>query len=162
MRISLRNGFYGALGAALFGVLFLLWLWQPERQVRRQTAKFFHLIEDRDWAGVSDSMDPQYVDQWGHDRARVVERMREIMRYMRAIRLVAQEPGINIDNRQARWTARITIEGEGGEALALVQDRINPLTAPFELEWRRISHKPWDWKLVGVSNPELQLPSGYE
>lgn len=150
------------LSAALLGGLFLLWLWQPERQVRRHTAKFFHLIEGRNWTRVSDSIDAQYADQWEHDRARVVERMREIMRYMRAVRIVAHEPAINIDNGHATWTAKVTIEGEGGEAMALVQDRINSLTAPFELEWRRISRKPWDWKLVRVSNAELQLPSGYE
>jgi len=36
------------------------------------------------------------------------------------------------------------------------------LGAPFELQWRRISGKPWDWKLIRVSNPELQLPSEFE
>jgi len=162
MRVSVRDGFYAGLGAALLGILFLLWFWQPEVQVRRHTAKFLHLIEGRNWAGVADSIDPQYADQWGHDRARVVERMREVMRYIRAVRIVAQEPAVDIDNGHAIWTAKVTIEGEAGEAIALVQDRINSLTAPFELEWRRISRKPWDWKLVRVSNPELQLPSGYE
>ena len=30
--------------------------------------------------------------------------------------------------------------------------------APFELEWRRQSAKPWDWKLVRVSNASLEIP----
>jgi hypothetical protein len=36
---------------------------------------------------------------------------------------------------------------------------VNKLPSPFELEWRRLSGKPWDWKLVGVSNPACQIPA---
>ncbi|HEY1583637.1 MAG TPA: hypothetical protein VGF73_11125 [Chthoniobacterales bacterium] len=36
---------------------------------------------------------------------------------------------------------------------------VNSLTTPFELRWRRESWKPWDWKLVEVRNPGLELPA---
>ena len=162
MRITFRDGFYVGLSATLLCGLFFLWLWPPERQVRRHTQKLFHRIEARNWAAVSDLIENDYHDQWNHDRARVVERMREVMRYLREMRIVTEEPVIKIDNREATWTAKITIEGDAGEAMALIQERINSLATPFELEWRRISGKPWDWKLVRVSNPELQLPSDFE
>ena len=37
-------------------------------------------------------------------------------------------------------------------------ERINSLTSPFELRWRKQNWQPWDWKLVQVRNPSLQLP----
>jgi hypothetical protein len=32
---------------------------------------------------------------------------------------------------------------------------------PFELRWRHESWKPWDWKLVEVHNPELEVPAAF-
>ncbi len=39
----------------------------------------------------------------------------------------------------------------------MIKQRVNHLPEPFVLEWRRISARPWDWKLVRVSNPALEL-----
>jgi hypothetical protein len=54
--------------------------------------------------------------------------------------------------------ARISVEGDDSEVMAEIKQRINSLTTPFKLQWRRQSAKPWDWKLVHVSNRELQIP----
>jgi hypothetical protein len=162
VRVTLRDGFYVGLSTALFCGLLLIWLWQPQRQVRRHTQKLFHQVEAKNWSAVSDLMGSDYRDPWNHDRTNVIERMREVMRYLRGTRIVTEEPVIKIDNRNAVWTGKITIEGEAGEAITLVKERINSLGMPFELQWRRTSGKPWDWKLVRVSNPELQLPSEFE
>jgi hypothetical protein len=40
-----------------------------------------------------------------------------------------------------------------------IKHRVNSLSAPFQLQWRRQSSKPWDWKLVRVSNRELKIDS---
>jgi hypothetical protein len=162
VRVTLRDGFFVGLSTALFCGLFLIWLWQPDRQVRRHTQKLFHQIEAKNWSAVSDLIDSEYSDQWNHDRTNLIERMREVMRYLRGMRIVTGEPAIKIDNRNALWMGKITIEGDAGEAMALIKERINSLATPFELQWRRDSGKPWDWKLVRVSNPELQLPSDFE
>jgi hypothetical protein len=162
VRVTLRDGFYVGLSSALFCGLFLIWLWQPERQVRRHTQKLFHQVEAKNWSAVSDLIGNDYSDPWNHDRTKVIERMREVMRYLRGMRIVTEEPVIKIENRNAVWMAKIMIEGDAGEATVLVKERINSLGAPFELQWRRDSGRPWDWKLVRVSNPELQLPSDFE
>ena len=44
-----RAGFYGGLILALFVGVFLIWLWQPERQVERHTENFLHAIEQKNW-----------------------------------------------------------------------------------------------------------------
>ena len=69
---------------------------------------------------------------------------------------------MKIDHRHATWIAKITVEGAEGEVMAEVKERVNSLATPFELEWRRVSAKPWDWKLTRVSNPDLQIPAGFE
>jgi hypothetical protein len=41
----------------------------------------------------------------------------------------------------------------------LLDERVNSLPAPFELEWRRLSGQPWDWKLVRVGNSAFEIPA---
>ncbi|PYI73929.1 MAG: hypothetical protein DMF08_01935 [Verrucomicrobia bacterium] len=43
--------------------------------------------------------------------------------------------------------------------MQFLDERVNRLPAPFELEWRHVSGKPWDWKLVRISNPAFQIPA---
>jgi len=156
---SFRGGFYGGLIAAILLGLFLLWLWQPERQVRRHTENFFHAIEHKNWAGAANLIGSDYHDQWGDDRARVLERMREGFRYVRGNRVSAFSVTVRVERRRAEWTGRIWINGDGGEIAESLKDYVNSLPTPFLLEWHRLSGKPWDWKLVRVSNSRLEIPA---
>ena len=128
MTITFRGGFFGGLALALCIGLYLIWLWGPERQVRLHTENFFHAIDHRNWEAVADFIGNDYHDQWGDDRARVLERMREGFRWIRGSRIMASDPAVQVD-------------------------------APFELEWRRVSGKPWDWQLVSVSNSGFEIPA---
>jgi hypothetical protein len=157
-----RQGFYGGLGLALLIGLFLIWLWQPERQVNRHTENFLRTIEKRNWTGVADFVGNDYQDQWGDDRARVLERMRKVLRYLRRIRIDVTNAAVRIDSQRGYWNAKIIIDGDQGEVMALIKERVNSLATPFELEWRRQSAKPWDWKLVRVSNASLEIPEALQ
>jgi hypothetical protein len=75
--ISFRKGFCGGLVIALCGGPYLIWLWQPERQVMRRTENFFQAIEHKNWDAVVDFVAADYQDQWGDNRVRVLERLRE-------------------------------------------------------------------------------------
>jgi hypothetical protein len=153
-----RQGFYGGLGLALLIGLFLIWLWQPERQVSRHSENFLRTIEKRNWTGVADFIATDYQDQWGDDRTRVLERMREVFRYLRRVRIDPNNAAVRVDSQRGYWNAKIVIDGDPGEVMALVKERVNSLARPFELEWRRQSAKPWDWKLGRVSNASLEIP----
>lgn len=159
MPIWFRSGFYGGLGVTLLAGFVLLWLWQPERQVQRHTANFFRAIEHKNWERMADFVAGNYQDQWGHDRARVLERAREVFRYLHGVRIVAFPANVRLGQQGAQWTARVTIEADDGEIATLVKERINSVATPFELEWHRLSAKPWDWKLVRVSNSDLEIPA---
>jgi len=157
--ISFRGGFYVGLALALCIGLYLVWLWRPERQIRRHTENFLHAIEHKNWTAAGDFIGSDYRDQWGDDRARVLERMREGFGYVRGIQIYASNTTVRIEPRRAKWIGKITIDGDEGEVMDALKERVNSLVTPFELEWRRLSAKPWDWKLVRVSNSALQIPA---
>jgi hypothetical protein len=157
--ISFRGGFYGGLALALCIGLFLIWLWQPERQVERHTENFFRAIEHKNWAAAADFIGSDYQDQWGHDRARVLERMREGFRYVRGLRIAAPNPNVDVKTRRAVWSGKIMVYSTDDGVMEFLDERVNSLPAPFELEWHRLSGKPWDWKLARVSNSAFEIPA---
>jgi hypothetical protein len=157
--ISFRGGFYGGLALAVCIGLYLLWLWRPEHQVRLHTKNFFHAIDHRDWEAVADSVGDDYHDQWDNDRARLLERMREGFRWVRGSRIVAANPSVQVKTPRAIWVGKITVYSSDEGVMDVLDERVNKLPSPFELEWRRFSGKPWDWKLVRVSNPAFQIPA---
>jgi hypothetical protein len=157
--ISFRGGFYVGLALALCIGLFLIWLWRPAHQVRRHTENFFHAIEHKDWAAVANFIGGDYRDQWGDDRARVLERMREGFQLVRGPRIVASNPSVQVETRRAVWSSKIMLYSTDNDVMELLDERVNALPAPFELEWHRLSRKPWDWKLARVSNSAFEIPA---
>ena len=85
--------------------------------------------------------------------------MHEGFRYVRGIRVSAFSVTARVERRRAEWTGRIWINGDGGEIAESLKERVNSLPTPFQLEWHRLSGKPWDWKLVRVSNSSLEIPA---
>ena len=154
--MNFRNGFFAGLIVALIAGIYLVRLWQPERQVALHGAHLLSHIENKDWTAVSDLIAEDYQDRWGHDRALVLERLREVFRAMPNARIAAANPAVNAANGKGNWVAKVTITG-AGEFAAVIEERVNALPAPFELEWRRRSGKPWDWKLVRVENSALEI-----
>jgi len=157
--ISFRGGFYVGLALALCIGLFLIWLWRPKHQVTRHTENFFHAIEHKNWGAAAEFVGGDYRDQWGDDRARVLERMREGFRYVRGPRIIASNPRVLVETWRAVWTGKIVLYSSDDEAMQLLDERVNSLPAPFELEWRRLSGKPCDWKLARVSNSAFEIPA---
>jgi hypothetical protein len=157
-----RNGFYAGLVCALALGVFLIRLWQPEQQARKHSEHLLQAIMDHDWDRFDRMVADDYRDQWGHDRATVLERTKMVAQYARGLRINAIGSNVQVENRTAHWRAYISIEGDkDNEAIALMKERVNTIKTPFELEWRRNSGKPWDWKLVAVRNPQLELPAAY-
>ena len=159
MTISFRGGFCGGLALAVCIGLYLIWLWRPEYQVRLHTENFFHAIEHRNWETVADFIGSDYQDQWGDDRTRVLERMREGFRWVRGARIIASNARVNVETQRAVWTGKITAYSSDDGVMEVLDERVNRLPTPFELEWHRFSGKPWDWKLVRVSNSAFEIPT---
>jgi len=156
--ITLRGGFIAGLAVAVLIGLYLVWLWQPERQVRRHAETLFHAIEHKEWEAVADVIATDYQDQWGEDRLRVLERLREGFRYVRGLRIIAFHPSVRVENERVVWSGKITLYSSDDDVMEVLDERVNKLPTPFELEWHRTSEKPRAWKLARVSNPAFELP----
>ena len=157
MTITLRGAIIGALAVALCIGVYLLWLWRAEHQVRLHTKHFFHAIDNRDWDVAAHLIGNDYQDQWGDDRARVLERMQEGFRWVRGSRITALDAVVRVETPRAIWIGKINIYSSDDGVMQLLDERVNRLPAPFELEWHHVSGKPWEWKLVRVSNPAFQI-----
>jgi hypothetical protein len=59
---------------------------------------------------------------------------------------------------RAIWIGKITLYSSDDGVMEVLDERINKLSTPFELEWRRFSGKPWDWKLARVTNRGFEIP----
>jgi hypothetical protein len=163
MQRTFRSGFYIGLALAIAGGLCLARLWGAERQVKLHTQHLFQSLEDRNWTKFAAFLADSYKDQWGEDRPIVLQRSRALFGYLRGVRIVATNATIQAGGRGGFWRSKIEIEGaENSEVAYMVKERVNRLTSPFTLEWKQISAKPWDWKLVRVSNDALEIPQGYE
>ena len=159
MPISFRNGVYAGLLIALIVGVYLIRLWQAERQIQLHSEHLLVQIEKKNWKRVGGFIANDYGDQWGQDRALVLERLREVFRALPNARIEKAGPVVTTDGGRGQWSAKITVNATG-EYAHLIEARVNSLDAPFELEWRRGATWPWDWKLVSVRNPALEI-SGY-
>jgi hypothetical protein len=157
--ITFRGGLLGGLAVALCIGLYFLWLWRPERQIQRHTENFFRAIDHRSWEAVADFIGNDYQDQWGDDRTRLLERMREGFRWVRGSRIIATNPSVQVETQRAVWAGKITVYSTDDGVMELLDQRVNKLPTPFELEWHHLSGKPWDWKLVRVSNSSFEIPA---
>jgi hypothetical protein len=157
---TFREGFIGGAILAVGLGIYLIWLWQPDHQVELHAHHFIGAIEKRDWTAVQSAIAVDYGDDWGDNRERLLERMREVLQFTRKMRIQSIAPNTSVEGPRGTWIAKIEVDGDDSEVMSEIRQRINSLKAPFKLQWRRQSARPWDWKLVHVSNRELQIPRG--
>ena len=159
MTITLRGAFICGIALVISVGIYLLWLWRPERQVRLHTEHFFRAIDGRNWDSVADLIGNDYQDQWENDRTRLLERMREGFRWVRGSSITAPDATVQIESPRAMiWIGKINVYSSDDGVMQFLDEHVNRLPAPFALEWYHLSGKPWDWKLVRVSNPAFQIP----
>ncbi|HUF62692.1 MAG TPA: hypothetical protein VMN36_11505 [Verrucomicrobiales bacterium] len=143
-------------------VIFLpLWLffvrWTPSAEVKRHQKAFFRAIESADWDDLNALLDPSYRDDWdlnGDQFVRLVEEGRAQFLYLD---IEAQNPAIDAKSAPAEYRAVLRITGSGHALTQQAQKRFNRLQSPFVFSWRKSGPKPWDWQLVSISNPGVNL-----
>ena len=155
--MSLRTGFYAGLVVAVIWGIYLARLWQGQRQVELHSVHLLAEIEKHNWKAAGEFIGSDYRDQWGNDRALLLERLREVFRVLPNTRIESNVASIQANKGRGSWTARITLKSTG-EFADYIQNRVNSLEAPFEFEWKRGATWPWDWKLAAVRNPALEIP----
>jgi len=154
--VTFRNGFYAGLLVAVVLGIYLFRLWQPQRQIELHNLHLLEQIEKHNWNAVADFVGETYQDRWGNDRRLLLERLPQVFRALGQTRIDATGMAIRREADRGYWTAKITIQGNG-ELADFIQNRVNTLDAPFEFEWQRGATWPWDWKLIAVRNPALEI-----
>ena len=159
MTITLRGALISGTAIAVCVGLYLLWLWRPEHQVRLHTQHFFQAIDGRNWETVAGFIGEDYRDQWDHDRTRFLARMRDGFRWVRGSTITAPDAVVQVEAPRAIWIGKINIYSSDDGVMQFLDERVNRLPAPFQLEWRHVSGKPRDWKLVRIGNPSFEIPA---
>ena len=154
---TFRVGFIAGLLVAIGLGTYLFLLWSAPNQVELHTKHLLTALEKNDWKGVSEFLAPSYADQWGHDRETLLSRLRQVLPYAQHLRLQATEVKIIAAGSEGEWSGRLTLEADPNEVSTIIRERINSLEEPFALQWRQMSWKPWNWQLVGATNPALHL-----
>ena len=154
--MNFRTGFYAGLIVAAIWAIYLVRLWQPERQIELHSIHLLQQIEKKNWNAVTERVGQNYHDQWGHDRPLLMERLREVFRVLLNPQFEASQVTVQREGNRGFWRAKIAFKASG-EFAHYVQSRVNSLETPFELEWEQGATWPWDWKLVSTRNPELEI-----
>ncbi len=151
----IRKYLPAAVAAFVAFVLYLLWLWQPERQVRLHTSHFLKKVERRNWDGARKFMADDYQDRWGHNKESAIADAREAFRQFLFVTVENRTDSCELAPDSATTRTVIKISGNGGPVAQLVMERVNTLHGPFVFGWRKAGWAPWDWALIGVDHPEL-------
>jgi hypothetical protein len=146
----------GALLALMIG-LWLAQLWQPEKQVRLHSEHFIRQIEKRNWSAAGGFIAADYRDDWGRDQRATLGQLKVALRFFTSLSIDATNPQVSVDSPAGWWSAKVRLQGSGTETAPEIISRVNDLPEPFVLHWSRESWRPWDWKLVRVSNPALKI-----
>ena len=137
-----------------------LWLWQPRCQLLLHQENLRHAIEARDWSRVESLVDPHYSDRWGFTRETGMQEARQWLGQFLSLTVTADAAGDQLTPDGGIVTERWKLDGPGvTEAAGMVKDRVNSLQSPFVFQWRHASWEPWNWTLVRVDNPGLNLSS---
>ena len=92
--MSFRNGFYAGLVVAVIWGIYLVRLWQPQRQVELHSIHLLEQIEEEDWNAVGEFIGESYQDRWGNDRTLLLERLRQVFRALSNARVEASNVSV--------------------------------------------------------------------
>ena len=146
------------LGPGLFVlVIYFGLLWQPARQVRLHQRHLLRSVEKRDWPAFGHFIAADYHDRWGHDKANVIDNVKQVFSQFLACDIRTEERSLIMADAAGTIGSRLTLGGSGGPLAALAIQHINGLTEPFSFNWAHRSWKPWDWELIEVDQPQLDI-----
>lgn len=145
------------------GVLWLVWFFLPGPTVERKFSSLLSSVEKRNWEAFSGMLSPDYSDRWGQTAESLPSLAREGFQHFYYLKITPEfrPEAIASGGREMRISAKLHFSGGGSPLAVMVMDEANALGESFEFTYRKESWKPWDWKLVSMDHPALQLPGGW-
>ncbi|HEV7867025.1 MAG TPA: hypothetical protein VGO90_05050 [Chthoniobacteraceae bacterium] len=139
---------------------YLAWHWQPERQIREHTRQLLKAVERRKWDSMRTLLAENYSDRWGHDKEFVLKGCEQVFAQFLFLKVEHEVTAVDLATGCA--TTRVKMSGQGGPAAQFVMSTVNGLPEPFRFFWEQRSGKPWDWHLVKVEQPTLEVARQFE
>ncbi len=141
-------------------VILLCWLifeFSPDRQLDNAFARLVTAAENRDFKTLRKLMATDYRDQWKMDREQALDAASEALRHFLTLEIAVENLSGTRQGGEALLAARLRLSGRANAVGEAILQQVNVLEDDFQFAWRRKSWKPWDWKLVSVSQPEIQF-----
>lgn len=147
-----RKGLIVAI--VVLGLSIWLYRWcQPERQVRRAQARLLAAAESGDFDSMAELIAEDYRDAWGHDKTFVLQASKRIFPHFLLLDFERDDRGLEEAGSQWVLREKLTMKAMGGPPMVI--SRVNRLTAPFTMTWRKNGWQPWAWELTSLEHPEL-------
>ncbi len=127
----------------------------PGRRLVRCQERLLEAAGNRNWETVRTFLAEEYRDHWGNDRDQAITQASEALRNFLTLEITSESTTVQREGREATISARLRLAGRGNAIGEEILSRANSLESHFQFAWKRKSWKPWDWKLVFISQPEL-------
>lgn len=127
----------------------------PSRRLAACQERLLKAAGDRNWDRVRSLMADDYRDSWGQDREQAVAKASEVLASFLVLEILSEDTAVEREGREATVSAKLRLRGRGNAFGEMIIEHANSLPSQFQFAWRQKSWKPWDWKLVSVSQPEL-------
>ena len=137
-------------------VLWSVWFYQPDRQLERRHRKLITAVESRNWKKLS-AMTTDDFHAGLYDKAEAFETGKELFRPFFSVQLTEHDKTRNGNV----ITSLIRMEGKGAAFANEIVLLINQQKEPVVFTWRRMSWKPWDWKLFNAEHPLFHTSANF-
>jgi hypothetical protein len=153
-----REHLLWAACAVAIWCIWLVWLWQPEHQLRLHQEHLRKAFAGRNWNRASNLVASDYSDRWGGSKSEMIGGAAGVLQHFVTLTIVADTRELSVAD--GRVVEGIRLIGQGSPLAEMAIDRVNSLASPFTFHWRRGS-MPWDWQLTSIEQPELQVETGF-
>jgi hypothetical protein len=145
-------------GGAVLLAAIVIWTgleMMPSRRLAKCQERFLKAAGDRNWKKVKEFMDDDFRSAWGQNRDEAVEYASGVLGNFLVLEILSEDTTVEREGPDATISARLRLRGKGNAIGESIMSHANSLESHFQFAWRQKSWKPWDWKLVSVSQPEI-------
>lgn len=115
-------------------------------------------LEKRNWDKVAKTLSETYTDSWGQGREQAVELGRQALSGFISLTIHEQLLSSRASEGTGETTFNLQLDGNGMGFSSVVVARVNSISQPWRLHWRKEGPWPWTWKVVRLEQPDVVLP----
>lgn len=127
-------------------------------QIDAKMRRLLSLAGQRKWLRAGHLLSASYQDAWGQDKATALRNATEMGRHFLVLEILGTG-AVSTRGAQGTWQGRLTFRGRGTAVGEMIFSRVESLQDDFVFAWRKENWKPWSWKLVSVTQPEIVFDS---